>query len=135
MAFALAAARTAAAAECSVNIVDVNFGAYDAFNASNTDITGGVTVSCDVDTSLQVSFSAGFGSFATRQMKSGNGTLFYNLFTDASRFSIWGDGSPGTSLLSVSGTGGTYAVYGRIPARQNVPVGAYGDTITVTLTF
>jgi spore coat protein U-like protein len=88
-----------------------------------------------MDTSVQVSLSAGFGPFATRQMKSGQASLFYNLFTDASHLTIWGDGSPGTSLVSFSGTSGSRTVYGRIPAGQNVPVGTYGDTITVTLTF
>ena len=124
-----------AAAECTLNIVDVSFGAYDPFSAGDTDITGNVSVSCDAETSLQVSLSAGLGSFATRHLQSGSDLLRYNLFTDPSRLTIWGDGSPGTSLLSLSGTGGNYTVYGRIPARQNVPVGTYGDTITVTLIF
>ncbi len=124
-----------AAAECLLNIVNVSFGAYDTLSLADTDITGSITISCDAETSLQMSLSAGFGSFTMRQMKSGGGTLLYNLFTDPSRITIWGDGSPGTGLLSLSGTGGTYTVYGRIPARQNVPVSTYGDTITVTLTF
>ena len=124
-----------ASAECSLNIVDVSFGSYDPFSVADTDITGGISVSCDAETSLQVSLSAGLGSFAMRHLQSGSDILRYNLFTDPSRLSIWGDGSPGTSLLSLSGTGGNFTVYGRIPARQNVPVGAYGDTITVTLIF
>ena len=124
-----------AMAECSLNIVDVSFGSYEPFALADSDITGGISVTCDTTTSLQVSLSAGLGSFATRELKSGTATLFYNLFTDPSHLSIWGDGSPGTSLLSLSGTGGNYTIYGRIPARQNVPVGSYGDTITVTLIF
>ena len=125
----------AAWANCSLNVIDVSFGQYDPFLATDTEITGGVSMSCDAETSVQVSFSAGFGPFATREMKSGPNTIFYNLFTDPSHLTIWGDGSPGTSLVSISGTSGSHTVYGRIPARQNVPVGTYGDTITVTLTF
>jgi spore coat protein U-like protein len=68
-------------------------------------------------------------------LKSSTSSLFYNLFTDPSHLSIWGDGSPGTSLVSFSGTSGSRTIYGRIPAGQNVSVGTYGDTITVTLTF
>jgi spore coat protein U-like protein len=125
----------AAIADCSVNVIGLSFGSYDTFAATDTDITGSVSVNCDATTSVQIALSAGFGPFATRQMKSGASSLFYNLYTDPSRLTIWGDGSPGTSLLSFSGVTGTYTVYGRIPARQNVPVGTYGDTITVTLTF
>jgi spore coat protein U-like protein len=124
-----------AAAECTLNVVDVSFGAYDTFSLADTNITGALSISCDAETSLQMSLSAGFGSFTTRQMKSGGDTLVYNLFTDPTRLTIWGDGSPGTSRLSLSGTSGNYTIYGRVPARQNVPVGTYGDTITVTLTF
>ena len=125
----------AALADCSLNVIDLSFGGYDPFGATNSDITGSISVSCDADTSVQVSLSAGFGPFATRKMKSGLDSLFYNLYTDPSRLTIWGDGSPGTSLVSFSGTSGSHTVYGRIPGHQNVPVGAYGDTITVTLTF
>ena len=132
---ALAGVPGAALAECSLNIIGVSFGGYDPFSAQDTDITGSISVHCDVDTSVQISLSAGSGPFATRQMKSGLDSLFYNLYTDPSRLTIWGDGSPGTSLMSFSGTSGSHTVYGRIPARQNVPVGTYGDTITVTLTF
>jgi spore coat protein U-like protein len=122
-------------ADCSLNVLDVSFGQYDPFVATDTDTTGSVSMNCDTDTSVQVSFSAGFGPFATREMQSGLNAILYNLFTDPSHLTIWGDGSPGTSLVSISGTSGSHTVYGRIPARQNVPVGTYGDTITVTLTF
>jgi spore coat protein U-like protein len=125
----------AATAECSLNLIGLTFGNYDPFAAIDTDISGSVSVTCDSDTSAQISFSAGFGPFANRQMKGGGSALFYNLYTDPSRLSLWGDGSPGTNLVSFSGTAGSYTVYGRIPARQNVPVGGYSDTITVTLTF
>jgi spore coat protein U-like protein len=124
-----------AAAECSLNIIGLTFGGYDPFSATDTDITGSVSVTCDTETSVQLSLSAGFGPFTARQMKNGNSTLFYNLFTDPSHFSIWGDGSPGTSRVGFSGTAGAQTIYGRIPARQNVSVGTYADTITVTLTF
>jgi spore coat protein U-like protein len=125
----------AAMAECSLNLIGLSFGNYDPFAGTDTDITGSVSVTCDTDTSAQISLSAGFGPFAARRLKNGANSLFYNLYTDPSRLSLWGDGSPGTNLVSFSGTAGSYTVYGRIRAGQNVPVGAYGDTITVTLTF
>jgi spore coat protein U-like protein len=125
-----------AAAECSLSVVNVSFGSYDTLSPLDTDITGSIGVNCDVETPGQLSLSAGTGTFAARQMRSGPHALLYNLYFDASRLTIWGDGSPGTSLLSLSGTGdGNYTVYGRIPARQNVPAGGYSDTITVALIF
>lgn len=125
----------AATAECSLNVIGVAFGNYDPFSVTDTDITGSVSVTCDTDTSVQVSFSPGFGPFAARQLKNGMNALLYNLYTDPGHVSVWGDGSPGTSLVSFSGTSSSATVYGRIPAGQNVSVGTYGDTITVTLTF
>jgi len=70
-------------------------------------------------------------------MKSGTHALAYNLFLDATRLTIWGDGSAGTGTVSGVGTGANIntPVYGRIAARQNAFVGTYSDVITVTITF
>jgi spore coat protein U-like protein len=62
--------------------------------------------------------------------------LNYNLFTDAARSAVWGDGTQGTSTLSSKvqrNKPWVATVYGRIPAGQNVPVGLYSDTLTVTI--
>ena len=54
---------------------------------------------------------------------------------------VWGDGTGGSSkltdgyLLGLITVIKTYTVYGRIPARQNIPAGAYADTITVTVNY
>lgn len=39
------------------------------------------------------------------------------------------------SATSVANTNVNVTIYGRIPARQDAAVGAYTDTITVTITF
>ena len=55
---------------------------------------------------------------------------------------IWGDGTPSTSFNAGTGSGmssaqeKTHTVYGQLPnstANQDAPVGAYADTITVTI--
>lgn len=48
-----------------------------------------------------------------------------------------GAGTISTSVLGLPCLAGSanHTVYGRIPAAQNVPSGAYADTITVTVTF
>jgi len=79
--------------------------------------------------------SSGHGTMLSRQMQSGAYSMTYNLYSDSLRSIIWGDGTSGTMLVSTSGTSATYAVYGRIPAAQNLPAGSYNDSIAVTLTF
>jgi spore coat protein U domain-containing protein, fimbrial subunit CupE1/2/3/6 len=132
--FVMAFAQTAVAT-CTLGVTDVTFGEYDIFESLDSNITGSVSVSCDSDTTLQVTLGAGSGTFSARKMLNGTSTLLYNLFLDPAHLTLWGDGSPGTGLLGLSGSGGTYTIYGRIPARQNVPAGLYTDSIVVSLTF
>jgi spore coat protein U-like protein len=134
LAFGLLAA-VPAGAGCSMGVVNVVFGAYNTLSASSLDGAGSVSVTCDATTSFQIALSKGQGSFAARQLQSGADVLYYNLYTDALRSLIWGDGTVGTTLVSGSGTAATYTVYGRIPGGQNLPAGSYGDSITVTLDF
>ncbi len=74
-------------------------------------------------------------------MASGANRLNHNLYTDATRLTVWGDGGAGTSLVSNSivlvllGVTVNHTVFGRVPALQNAAVGNYSDNITVTLTF
>ena len=122
-------------AGCALNAVGLNFGAYDIFDTQDTSITTHIGVTCDTDTSFEISLSAGTGTFAGRTLLSGANILSYNLYIDPAHLTIWGDGSPGTATVSGSGTSRNFTVYGRIPARQNAFVGSYSDTITVTITF
>jgi spore coat protein U-like protein len=73
-------------------------------------------------------------------MVSGADQLFYNLYLDAARTIIWGDGTGGTQSFFIGNPQGnnqdlSVPMFGRIPASQNVKVGAYTDTVTVTLSF
>ena len=129
-----------AQAACSVNPTPVAFGLYSPFNVAPTDTAGTLRVSCDtVTVGYTVLLSAGSaGSYAPRRLSGGMYTLSYNLYTDALRTVVWGDGSGGTMIVS-----GAFAlpgaidhtVYGRVSAGQNVGAGAYTDTITVTINF
>jgi spore coat protein U-like protein len=125
----------ALAVTCTVTAVSVAFADYDVFATSATDTTGTVNVSCGSSTTYAIALSAGLGTFASRVMTNGSNQLDYNLFTDSQRLTVWGDGTSGSVTVSATAAGGTYTVYGRIPARQNVPAGSYSDTITVTVTY
>lgn len=122
-------------AQCNVTAQGVSFGSYDVFSNQHLDSTGNIGVSCDVSATYTIALSPGGGSYASRTMASGARTLNYNLYTDGTRTSVWGDGTGGTATVNGSGTSGNHTVYGRIPAGQNAYVGSYSDVITVTLTF
>jgi spore coat protein U-like protein len=131
----LAVFSLARAVQCAVATTSVAFGSYDPFANTATDGTGTVTVSCDVAATYTVAINAGTSGSFNRSLASGNHLLAYNLFVDATRTSVWGDGTAGTSRLSSSGTGAVHTVYARIPALQNVTAGSYADALTVTLEF
>lgn len=124
-----------AATTCTLTITNVAFAAYDVFTKTKTNSTGKVKVKCSASASYTISLSAGSGTFTSRVMKNGSYQLDYNLYTNTTHTTIWGDGTSGTSTVSATGTGATYTVYGQIPALQNVRVGSYSDTITVTVTY
>lgn len=120
---------------CSVSATGVNFGSYDVFSNVNSDGAGSVSVSCDGDASYSIAISSGNGSYASRWMARDAHQFAYNLYREASRSTIWGDGTGGSAVVSGSGTGATHTVYGRIPSRQNVYAGSYSDNIVVIVTY
>ena len=131
---------------CGVSAIGVNFGSYNPFSAANVDGTATVTVTCSTTGAGVVSYalglSAGSGTFALRKMINGANQITYNLYSDAAHSQIWGDGTSGTSvvtdtymLILNSSRTINYTVYGRVTGSQNVAVGTYTDTITVTLVF
>ena len=70
----------------------------------------------------------------------GPGALPYQLYTDAGRSQIFGDGTTGNAA-GVSGTGyatpDTVTVYGRVAQAdaQAAKNGNYNDTVVVTIVF
>ena len=131
-------------AACTVSTTPVNFGSYDVFSASPTDSTGLITITCNETPSPYAPVSIGpspnSGGFNPRKMKLTSGTdlLNYNLYTDAARTSIWGNGTSGTVTVSSTffrNIPRNLTVYGRIPFGQDVRAGAYTETLTVTLTW
>ena len=130
--FSLLAASTAAGAACNVAPQSVSFGNYDPLSPSALDGVGNVNVTCDVQTSFTVSLGTGNGTVQDRRMTGGAAQLAYNLYKDASRVIIWGDGAGG---VSSNATNVDLPVYGRIPGGQNVPANIYVDSVMVTVSF
>jgi spore coat protein U-like protein len=122
-------------ATCTVSTSGIAFGGYDPFVAQDVDSVANVSVSCDETASYSIALSTGGGTYEQRVMTSGLHQLLYNLYTDATLSTVWGDGTGRSAMVSDTQLVATHTVYGRIPARQNPHVGVYGDTIVITLTF
>ena len=155
LALCLLATTTAvqAGADCSVEATGVNFGVYDGFLATPDDSAGTITVTCvyvppgTTNVSYSVVLSPGINatSATSRQMASGTSRLNYNVFQDAARSAVWGNGFSGTVLASGSMTVGpgvgngtrtaTHTVYGRIPGLQDALPGNYLDTLVLSLSY
>jgi len=148
----LAAWQPASAAvtfSCTVAAGSLAFGVYPANSAAQVTATGTFTVTCtatgsgSATVSGTLSLSTGSsGQFATRTMRAGTGVLDYNIYTSPAYSQIFGDGTAGTYELSETGTvtaGQVYqvggALYGLIPARQDVAPGSYVDTIVMTVVY
>lgn len=121
-------------AQCAIGAVtNIAFGSYNPLSDADTTATATVKVTCNAGATATASLSAGSGTFAQRTMKGGTNSLNYNLFTSSAYSSVWSD----TNTVAVTGgSEQTLTVYGRIPKGQNnVSVGTYSDTVTVTITY
>jgi len=122
---------------CSVSADNLNFGNY---NMVQLDATATVSATCTSSAPYNIGLNQGVASGATVSNRRMTGPaarqLNYSLFSDAGRTTNWGN-TVGTDTVPGTGTGSaqTFTVFGRIPASQPQPPGAYSDTITVTLFF
>ncbi len=108
------------------------------YSASVIDAQSDITVTCTGTTSWDIAIDAGGSAdIAARTMSEvGGDTLTYQLYTDASRSTVFGDGTTGSKVTGTgSGVLQTVPIYGRLPASQYSDIGAYTDTVTVTLTY
>ena len=131
-----------ARAACSLGGAAIAFGSYDALNTLPFDTIGSMVFQCNQrDHHVMITLSKGNGSaYAIRRMINGSQQLFYNLYRDAGRTIIWGDGSGGSQAYIINNPQPnnrdiTLPIFGRIPPSQNVNVGTYTDMITVTLIY
>jgi len=133
----------AAGASCRFQgVVGLSFVNYLSTAGAPLDTQGSVSYRCDAQlTPITIDLSAGGASSALsrRMVGPSSATLAYNLYLDAARLLVWGNGLSGTSrygpLLPVNAVDVTVPIYGRIPAGQAVPAGSYSDTVVVTFTF
>lgn len=132
---------------CTVATTNIAFPAYASPGSTNSDSVGGdIAVTCHADlvagvSSYTIGISAGSGAFTNRKLISGANFLFYNMYTDGTYTSVWGDGTGSTKTVSdgyvilLTPTTRHYTPFGRVPGSQNKPAGTYLDTVTVTVTY
>ncbi|MBK6351184.1 MAG: spore coat protein U domain-containing protein [Proteobacteria bacterium] len=115
--------------DCSVSTSGVGFGDYDPLLATPDDLVGqrrGHLHARDLVDPFSINYTlspaaARAGSYASRRMNAGTARLNYNLYRDAARAQVWGDGTNSTG--TVAGTAnfvwfqtsqtGNHTVYGR----------------------
>lgn len=131
---------TTVQSSCLVSATPLAFGTYDPVSTTPANATSSITVTCTSGTSFVVGLNAGSAPGATvtaRQMSNAANRLDYGLFRNAGRTDNWGN-TPGVDALApitATATPSVVPVYGQIAAQQNIPAGAYSDTVTVTVTY
>ena len=130
---------------CSIDTTPMAFGTYDGVvaNASSAlNATATVISTCTSGAAALITMnagnSAGSGSdnMPFRQMNAGTGEyLVYQVYSDVSRKTIWGNSAPTGVALTGTGAPQTLTVYGSIPSAQIVTKGEYSDQIIVTITY
>jgi spore coat protein U-like protein len=137
----LCGAAPAEAAKCTIATTSIAFGVYNVFSAAPLDSTGSVGINCNGGAShVQITITRGqSGTYAQRTLRRSIESLGYNLFVDAARSAIWGDGTGGSQAYLVgnppNNTDVTVTIHGRIPAGQDISAGAYSDSVSVTVNF
>ena len=130
---------------CSINSNPMTFGTYDGVvaNASNAlEATATVISTCTSGTEALITMNAGASEGSgsddvpVRRMTSEAGDyLVYQVYSDVSRETVWGNTDPTGVALTGTGVPQSHTVYGSIPSAQVVPEGDYTDRIYVTISY
>jgi spore coat protein U-like protein len=109
-------------------------------SAGPVNINGTLSINCSPGAPYTIDLNKGAGSGATlasRVMTSGSNLLHYSIYTTAGLTTVWGDATSGSQTVSSTGTGAVQSIpfYGSIFGGQNVPAGAYADTVIITISF
>lgn len=134
----------AAAVNCSVTLTPLAFGMYQPAQSGPLDAVADITVRCVAQPgSYAVTIGPGLsGDQLNRTLVAGPGEILnYNLFRDAARTQIWGNGTPPTFTVTGSRTSvgqptvNVHPLYGRVYASQTPNPGNYADNLLVTVLF
>ncbi len=122
---------------CSVSAVNLDFASY--IGAEKTGTTT-ITVKCTNLLAYTVGLDDGLnfsscGGADHRCMTNGTNFLNYDLYTNDTHTTRWGNASGSWVSGTGSGSNQDLTVYGLLPAGQSLFSGTYSDTIHVTVTY
>jgi len=130
---------------CTISANPLSFPTYHPGLGSVTaNTTLSVRCSRGAPFTLAMDAGSGGGNLAQRLMTSGTSTLQYNLYTNAARTEVWGDGSISSAVVAGIGKGLagseaiTETVFGQLPdspANQQLAPGLYTDTVRITVSY
>lgn len=119
-------------------VPDLAFGNVPGLITANVDRTTTIGMLCTGRTAWQIGLGNGLNANGNiRRMRNAGGQFVtYELHRNSGYNSRWGN-TLNTDTLSGTGTGVSQpqTVFGRVPAPQTPNVGAYSDTVTVTVTY
>jgi spore coat protein U-like protein len=132
-------------ATCSATAAALAFPTYTPGAGAQTS-SSAITVKCTKGTAYTVTLNAGSttGDAYTQRLMVNGTTNFlqYNLFTDNTFATVFGDGTGATGKVTGAGAGvataNTVTVYGQLPdnaTNQAAVPGNYTDTIQVSVTY
>jgi spore coat protein U-like protein len=130
-------------ANCTITANALDLGNYDpvgANAAAAATASSTLSVTCTSGAAANVTLGQG-GSADTgstdadpaRRLTDGTNFLNYGLFTDSGYTDEWGNTVATGVAHTGTGSAASLTVYGNIPAAQNVPAGAYTDTVVATI--
>lgn len=129
-----------ASANCLFNVSNLDFGNYHSpYQQADVLSSSPIGVMCDnlsAGNTLTIKMYQGQSSSFNRYLSNGKDNLYYNLYLDSSRTTVWGDGSNGTSVYNATiGQNTTIMVFSSVYKNQNISPGMYQDNIVFEMNF
>ena len=127
---------------CNISAGAMTFASYDPTLAADSDAEATIESTCTSGGAAIITMGQGDGEHGDssdaspeRQMTAGSEKLEYEVYSDSSRATEWGNTS--ATGVSVTGTGSAQSLtaYGRIAGLQQVSAASFTDSVTVTVTY
>ena len=126
----------AAPGGCTLSVGPLQFGRYDSRSDQPCDFTATLVYRCTGFSPTIAILGGGGGQGFERRMMQGAKSVRYNLYLDAARTLIWGDGTGGSGVYpGRAGSEQRVTIYGRVSPHQSVPAGAYVDAVAVAVHY
>ena len=125
---------------CIIAATPLVFGLYNPNSVLSTKSIARLNLLCTLNTPYNIALDQGGGDSATTRLRTMSGPRFeairYTLSQNPTHTINWGN-IVGVDTVLGNGTGikQYLTVYGEIPAKQNVEMGAYRDVVNVSIIF